>query len=201
MSTRLTGSLIGVVAAIALGAAMLPLRSHLSVATPGLVLVVPVVIAVIAGSYTAGVVTVVAGFLVYDDLFIPPYNRLTVGTGENWVVLGVYVVVMLLVAQVASRLKTARAKAEQREEEARRLFTLSELVVEDGAIEELLETIVTAIWTVFEADGVKVIVDKVSLELIDGTVVDFVKQGLNEAFRFQNPKAKGECGCGESFNV
>jgi iron-sulfur cluster assembly protein len=54
---------------------------------------------------------------------------------------------------------------------------------------------------VFEAGGVKVIVDRASLPLIDGTVVDFVKQGLNEAFKFQNPKAKGECGCGESFNV
>ena len=54
---------------------------------------------------------------------------------------------------------------------------------------------------VFEAKGVKVVVDPTSLPLIDGTLVDFVKQGLNEAFRFQNPKAKGECGCGESFNV
>ncbi len=54
---------------------------------------------------------------------------------------------------------------------------------------------------VFEARGVTVVVDPASLPLIDGTVVDFVKQGLNEAFKFQNPKAKGECGCGESFNV
>ena len=54
---------------------------------------------------------------------------------------------------------------------------------------------------VFEAKGVKVVVDPASLPLIDGTLVDFVKQGLNEAFKFQNPKAKGECGCGESFNV
>src|ERR1700747_829151 len=54
---------------------------------------------------------------------------------------------------------------------------------------------------VFEAQGVKVVVDPLSLPLIDGTLVDFVKQGLNEAFKFQNPKAKGECGCGESFNV
>ena len=54
---------------------------------------------------------------------------------------------------------------------------------------------------VFEQRGVKVVVDAVSLPLIDGTTVDFVKQGLNEAFKFQNPKAKGECGCGESFNV
>jgi iron-sulfur cluster assembly protein len=54
---------------------------------------------------------------------------------------------------------------------------------------------------VFEVRGVKVVVDPASLPLIDGTLVDFVKQGLNEAFKFQNPKAKGECGCGESFNV
>ncbi len=54
---------------------------------------------------------------------------------------------------------------------------------------------------VFEVRGVKVIVDSASLPLIDGTLVEFVKQGLNEAFKFQNPKAKGECGCGESFSV
>ncbi len=54
---------------------------------------------------------------------------------------------------------------------------------------------------VFEDRGVRVFVDSSSLKLIDGTVVDFVKQGLNEAFRFQNPNVKGECGCGESFSV
>ena len=54
---------------------------------------------------------------------------------------------------------------------------------------------------VFEQQGVKVIVDKDSLGYIDGTEVDFVKQGLNEAFRFRNPNIKGECGCGESFTV
>jgi iron-sulfur cluster assembly protein len=54
---------------------------------------------------------------------------------------------------------------------------------------------------VFEERGVKVIVDKQSLGFIDGTEVDFVKQGLNEAFRFRNPNVKGECGCGESFTV
>lgn len=54
---------------------------------------------------------------------------------------------------------------------------------------------------VFETQGVKIIVDKHSLTYIDGTEVDFVKQGLNEAFRFRNPNVKGECGCGESFTV
>jgi iron-sulfur cluster assembly protein len=54
---------------------------------------------------------------------------------------------------------------------------------------------------VFEDHGIKVIVDQKSLELIDGTQVDFVKQGLNEAFSFRNPNVTGECGCGESFSV
>ncbi len=54
---------------------------------------------------------------------------------------------------------------------------------------------------VFDQDGVKVIVDPESLRLIDGTEIDFVREGLNEAFRFRNPNVKGECGCGESFNV
>ena len=55
--------------------------------------------------------------------------------------------------------------------------------------------------TVFESGGVKVIVDGEALELVDGTIIDFVRDGLNEAFKFRNPNAKGECGCGESFNV
>jgi iron-sulfur cluster assembly protein len=54
---------------------------------------------------------------------------------------------------------------------------------------------------VFDSGGIKILVDKPSLELIDGTEVDFVKEGLNEAFKFKNPQATGECGCGESFSI
>ena len=54
---------------------------------------------------------------------------------------------------------------------------------------------------VFEDSGVKVIVDADSLRYVDGTEIDFVRQGLNEAFKFRNPNVRGECGCGESFNV
>lgn len=60
---------------------------------------------------------------------------------------------------------------------------------------------VTAEDVVFEQAGVQVVVDRAALTVIDGTEVDFVREGLNEAFRFRNPKAKGECGCGESFSV
>ena len=55
--------------------------------------------------------------------------------------------------------------------------------------------------SVFESNGVKVFVDPKSLIYIDGTEVDFVKQGLNEGFEFKNPNAKDECGCGESFTL
>ena len=54
---------------------------------------------------------------------------------------------------------------------------------------------------VFEQHGVKVLVDTKSLVYLDGTQLDFVKEGLNEGFKFTNPNVKDECGCGESFNV
>ena len=54
---------------------------------------------------------------------------------------------------------------------------------------------------IFEVSDVKVVVDAESLKYVDGTEIDFVRQGLNEAFKFRNPNVKGECGCGESFNV
>jgi len=55
--------------------------------------------------------------------------------------------------------------------------------------------------SIFEAQGVQVIVDAKSLIYIDGTQVDYQKEGLNEGFEFKNPNSKAECGCGESFTV
>ena len=54
---------------------------------------------------------------------------------------------------------------------------------------------------VFEDRGVKVIIDKKSLVYLDGTELDYGKEGLNEGFKFNNPNVKDACGCGESFNV
>lgn len=54
---------------------------------------------------------------------------------------------------------------------------------------------------VFEEYGVKIIIDKKSMLYLDGTEVDYTKEGLNEGFKFNNPNVTGECGCGESFNV
>ncbi len=55
--------------------------------------------------------------------------------------------------------------------------------------------------TVFEDNNVKIIVDAKSLLYLDGTELDFAREGLNEGFKFNNPNVKDECGCGESFTV
>jgi len=54
---------------------------------------------------------------------------------------------------------------------------------------------------VYDSNGVKVVVDEKSLELVDGTEIDFARHGLAESFHFRNPNVKSECGCGESFGV
>ena len=53
----------------------------------------------------------------------------------------------------------------------------------------------------FESRGVRVLIDPKSLAYLDGTELDFVREGLNEGFKFNNPNEKDRCGCGESFNV
>ena len=54
---------------------------------------------------------------------------------------------------------------------------------------------------VFESHGVKLIVDPKSLLFLDGTELDYTREGLNEGFKFDNPNVKDACGCGESFTV
>lgn len=55
--------------------------------------------------------------------------------------------------------------------------------------------------TVYETQGLKVLVDPKSVPYLDGTELDFVKEGLNEGFKFNNPNERGKCGCGESFRI
>lgn len=173
----LSGSAVGVGLSLVLGAAMLPLRSHLSVATTGLVLVVPVVAGVAVGGYVAGLVSVLAGFLVYDFAFIRPYWTLTVGAAQNWVALGVYVVVMVLVAQVVSRLEMATAMSRSREANAKRLFEISRILLVDEPIPDLAQTIVDAVRDLFGFAGAALLLS------VEGTleVVAASGEGVGEA--------------------
>jgi two-component system sensor histidine kinase KdpD len=154
----LIGSVVGILLSVGLGAALVPLRSRTSIATLALVLVIPVVAGVIAGGFRAGIVSVAAGFLVYDFVFIPPYYTLSVGRLQDWVALIVYVIVMVLVARVVSGVESARSEAHRRAIETDRVFELSELLVQERSVEELLKTIVHTVGSVFEVPGVSVLV-------------------------------------------
>jgi two-component system sensor histidine kinase KdpD len=148
-------SLAGILAALGsmavLTSAMLPLRPYLSVATTALILVIPVVIGVVIGGFRSGAVSVVAGFLVYDFFFIKPYLTLLVGRPQNWVALGVYVIVMVPVAQVVAGLKASRAKERQLSGELTELFQISGQLLQDRPLTELLDAIVSTVADVFAA--------------------------------------------------
>jgi two-component system, OmpR family, sensor histidine kinase KdpD len=145
------GTAAALAAMAVLTLAMLPLRGSLSVATTALILIVPVVIGVVVGGFPAGVLSVIAGFLVYDFFFIKPYETLWVGAPQNWAALGVYLVVMVPVARVVAGMNTARAKERRQGNELRELFAVSGLLLEDRPLEELLSVIVTTLADVFGA--------------------------------------------------
>jgi two-component system sensor histidine kinase KdpD len=128
---------------------MLTLRSHVSATTVALVFVIPVVAGVVFGGLFMGFVSTITSALVFDFWFLRPYYTLSIGTTQNWTALLVYVVVVLLVARVVSDLKIARLEANRGGEAMRRVFELSELLVQDQSVEDLLHTIVLAVQTVF----------------------------------------------------
>jgi two-component system, OmpR family, sensor histidine kinase KdpD len=160
LKRTITGTAAALISMAVLTVAMLPLRSHLSIATTALILIVPVVIGTVVGGFLAGVLSVIAGFLVYDFFFIPPVYTLWVGKAENWVALGVYLVVMILVARVVAGLNAARAKEQRQGSELRELFAVSGLLLEDKPLEELLPAIVTTLAEVFAARQVALLLPR-----------------------------------------
>lgn len=168
MKRWLVGSLVAVAGIGALSGSMVPLRGHLSLATPALVLVVPVVAGVAVGGLASGVVAVAAGFIAYDLLFIPPYGTLSVGAAQNWAALGVYAVVMLIVARVVAFLQHTRAEARRDADATRRLYALSDVLIGDQPVTGVLQVIADTICQAFGARWVAVLMprDRAGAELM-----------------------------------
>lgn len=154
----LGGTLVALGGISALSAAMVPVRAHITVATAALVLVVPVVAGVAVGGIVSGVVAVGAGFIAFDVLFIPPFGTLDVGAAENWTALGVYAVVMLIVARVVAYLRRARIEARRNEDATRRLYEVSDLLIGDQPVAGVLQAIATTMHDAFEATWVAVLI-------------------------------------------
>ena len=97
----------------------------------------PALVGVVIGGFVAGAIGAVAGFVLYDVFFLPPYNTLTVHSPQNWIALVVYVVVVLVVAQVVAQLRAAREDALRRTDESVRLFELSQTLIGDLSLSQL----------------------------------------------------------------
>ncbi len=130
-------------------AILLPFRSNLSSAIPALVFVLPALVGVVIGGFVAGAVGAGAGFLAFDWFFLPPDSSLTIRSPQNWVALGVYVAVVLIVAQVVAQLGRAREEALRRNDEAGRLHELSQALIGDLTLPQLLTHIVDTVQAVF----------------------------------------------------
>ena len=164
MRRTLWGGLAALAATAASTAILLAFRPHLSVATAALVLVVPVLVGVSIGGFTAGVAAAIVGFLAFDWYFVPPYGTLTVGRAEDWVALAVYLVVVLIVTRVVTIQQDARRLASAREAAARGLNVLSEHLISERPLDELLALVVTTVSETFATRWVALLLPR------DGTL-------------------------------
>ncbi|MDH2904275.1 MAG: ATP-binding protein [Actinomycetota bacterium] len=155
---RVTGFVVGLVLVVAFAAMLVPLRAHVNVSTITLVFIIPAITAEVTGGVLAGLTTVALSALALDFYFIPPYDTLSIGSAQNWVGLGVYLVVVGLVAVVIAQFRVAHARAERNALSMRRVFELSELLVQDRTEEDLLVSIVGAVRNVFAIDAVTLFV-------------------------------------------
>lgn len=158
MRRHVVGLGVGIVCSGAFAAILLALRTHVNISTVTLIFIIPSIAAEVVGGVLAALFTVAISALAIDFYFIPPFGTLSIGSTQNWVGLGVYLVVVGLVAIVVARYKIARAKAERNALNMRRIFELSQLLVENNSEEELLVSIVRAVQNVFGIEAVALFV-------------------------------------------
>jgi two-component system sensor histidine kinase KdpD len=132
-------------------------RPHLAVATAALVLVVPVLVGVSVGGFTAGVLSAAVGFVVFDWFFVPPFGTLSVGRAEDWVALVVYLAVVLVVTRVVAIQQDARRTAAAREAAVRGLNVLSEHLIGERPLAELLALVARTVDETFATRWVAVL--------------------------------------------
>jgi len=156
-------------------AAMLPFRSHVSVAAAALVFVLPVVGAMVIGGAWVGLLAVVLGFIVLDVAFVPPYGTLAVGSGQNWLALVVYVAVVLVVARVVSRLQQLRGDAARNAADSRRLLELSDLLVADKPVSEMLGVVASSVRKAFDLETVALLLPSEETGYLEITASDGVE--------------------------
>lgn len=153
LSTHLrpaAGTVVALAGLAALAGIILPFRSGLSEATPALILLLPVTAGAALGGPVPGLLGALAGFAVYDVLFIPPYDTLTVGSRQGWVALLVYLMVALLVSQLITAIARARLQATQQQADTARVSALTDQLIADQPLPELLQLVADTVMLAFD---------------------------------------------------
>ncbi len=151
------GAAMALVALVACTCTLLAFRPHVSIATCALVLVLPVVLGVTIGGFAVGVGSAILGFLAYDWFFLPPYGTLSVASAQYWVALGVYLAVVLVVSRLVAVQQEARRVAADRGDAVRRLFVVSEEMIGERSLDELLAFVVTTVHDTFPTTWVAIL--------------------------------------------
>ena len=157
-------------------------------------LVVPAVLGVSIGGFSVGVGAALAGFLVYDWFFIPPYGTLTVSSAQDWVALGVYLVVVLVVSRLVAVQQDARHVAADREDAVRRLFVVSEHLIGEQSLDELLSLVVTTVHDTFATTWV-------ALLLPEGDALSIAATAGRELSAADRDEALGTVGSTQSLTL
>jgi len=160
-------------------APLLAVRGEVSRTTVVLSYLLVVTAAAAAGGLGPGITAAALGFLAFDVLFLQPYHHLIVDDPQDYLSLGVYLLVAVIVSLLVATSERRRAQAERRERETRMLFDLSTSLVAHGSLTDTLQGVVRTVRSLFDLAGCAIVLpsgDRVQLAAVDGQVPDDLDQ-------------------------
>ena len=177
------GYTVAVGGTVAVTAVLLAFRGEATKTNVVLAFLMVVVAAAATGGLGPGLTAAGLGFLAFDFLFLPPYNTFVVSEKQDYLSLGVYLLIALVVSLLVGAMERRRAQAEQRERESRTLFELSTSLVAHGGLDETLQRVVRTVRTLFDLAGCAIVLPgeddgSVRLAAADGRVPDNIEERL-----------------------
>jgi two-component system sensor histidine kinase KdpD len=169
------GYVVAVVGTAAVTGPLLGVRGDVSKTNVVLAYLLVVTASAAAGGLGPGILAAALGFLAFDFLFLPPYHTFIVNDGQDYLSLGVYLLIAVVVSLLVSTSERRRIQAERRERETRMLFDLSSSLVAHGSLEDTLQSVVRTVRSLFGLAGCAIVLPKgdgVRVAASDGEVPD-----------------------------
>jgi two-component system sensor histidine kinase KdpD len=180
------GYAVAALGTAAVTAALLAVRPDVSKTNVVLSFLLVVVAAAAAGGLGPGTAAALLGFLAFDFLFLPPYRTFVVSDRQDYVSLGVYLGIAMVVSYLVGALERRRRQAERGEQETRRLYELSSSLVAHGSLEDTLNSVVHTVRSLFDLAGVAIVLpegDRLRIAASDGEVSKALATNLTAQVR------------------